>query len=501
MKKILSILSFVVLSITGYAQIPDGSLAPNFTATDINGNTWDLYSLLDQGYSVVIDFSATWCGPCWAYHNTHALREVHNLLGQEHGDKVIVFFIEGDPTTTLADLNGTGSNTQGNWVEGTPYPIINENGSIGDAYQITAFPTVFKICASDRKVTEIGQPSGAQIIQTVLTEACTPTNNAADVSLYAETTGFSACSNSEFNLKTTFFNLGTDALSTISFKVFKNETLITTVPWTGNLGTYESTEVDLGYFLMDGTATYKVEAVLANDAVAANNVLTYDVALPPVSTKKDMKFTIKTDNYGYETYWEFRDGAGAVLYSGGNTVVGPNGGGGRIAAATDQGAYGNNAVANVNMSVPENGCYELVVVDDYGDGMCCSYGNGYFKLIEVGTNTTILEGGQYGPHDDRTVDVDQAVNNNEIPGLSELSVYPNPTSDNITLQFSLVQQMPIDINITNTLGQVVATKTDSKSISGLHLVNFNTSSYPNGIYFFNISNGKEQVSGRFTVEK
>ena len=94
MKKILSTLSFVVLSITGYAQIPDGSLAPNFTATDINGNTWDLYSLLDQGYSVVIDFSATWCGPCWAYHNTHALREVHNLLGQEHGDKVIVFSLK-----------------------------------------------------------------------------------------------------------------------------------------------------------------------------------------------------------------------------------------------------------------------------------------------------------------------------------------------------------------------------------------------------------------------
>ena len=37
----------------------------------------------------------------------------------------MVFYIESDPATTEADLNGTGTNTQGDWVDGTPYPIFD----------------------------------------------------------------------------------------------------------------------------------------------------------------------------------------------------------------------------------------------------------------------------------------------------------------------------------------------------------------------------------------
>ena len=57
-----------------YAQLPDGSTAPDFTVTDINGETYRLYDLLDSGYTVVIDLNATWCGPCWSYHEAGHLR-------------------------------------------------------------------------------------------------------------------------------------------------------------------------------------------------------------------------------------------------------------------------------------------------------------------------------------------------------------------------------------------------------------------------------------------
>ena len=35
----------------------------------------------------------------------------------------MVFFVEADAATTDADLNGTGTNTQGNWVEGSHIPF------------------------------------------------------------------------------------------------------------------------------------------------------------------------------------------------------------------------------------------------------------------------------------------------------------------------------------------------------------------------------------------
>ena len=133
MKTTLRILTafclFAFGTYSSQAQLTAGSIAPDFTATDINGTTYHLYDYLDQGKTVVIDVSATWCGPCWSYHNSGALEDLYTLYGPGGTDEMMVFYIEGDAATTLADLNGTGSNTQGNWVAGTPYPII-DNASI-----------------------------------------------------------------------------------------------------------------------------------------------------------------------------------------------------------------------------------------------------------------------------------------------------------------------------------------------------------------------------------
>ncbi|HRI58176.1 MAG TPA: redoxin family protein, partial [Saprospiraceae bacterium] len=107
MKRILLLLAFSIAGWTVvHAQLPSGSTAPDFTVTDLDGNTYNLYTLLDEGKTVYLDFFATWCGPCWNYHNTHAFRDLWDTYGPPGTNEAMVFSIEGDASTNTACLYG-----------------------------------------------------------------------------------------------------------------------------------------------------------------------------------------------------------------------------------------------------------------------------------------------------------------------------------------------------------------------------------------------------------
>ena len=104
-------LSLGMAALAGSAQF---GTAPDFNVTDLDGNTHQLYAdILDQGLIAVIDVSATWCGPCWSYHESGVLEDLYDTYGPDGTNELRVFFIEGDDGTTQADLEGTGPSTAG----------------------------------------------------------------------------------------------------------------------------------------------------------------------------------------------------------------------------------------------------------------------------------------------------------------------------------------------------------------------------------------------------
>ena len=168
MKKILlsAILCSTLFASKSIAQIADGSTDPDFTSTDQWGNSHTLSDYLAEGKSVIIDVSATWCGPCWSMHAAHTLKNLYNAYGPNGSDEIMIFFVEGDGSTTTADLQGTGGSTQGDWLTGTPYPVLDD-ASIASAYQISAYPTLFRICPDGTVTSQTGSASATALLSSL----------------------------------------------------------------------------------------------------------------------------------------------------------------------------------------------------------------------------------------------------------------------------------------------------------------------------------------------
>ncbi len=79
---------------------------------------------------------------------------------------------------------------------------------------------------------------------------------------------------------------------------------------------------------------------------------------------------IATDRYGQETTWSITNGTTTFATGGPYTQMASNG------------AY---VKPSVELCLPD-GCYQLVVNDSYGDGICCAYGNGYVRVKDENGN-------------------------------------------------------------------------------------------------------------------
>nr|MBA3971215.1 hypothetical protein [Bacteroidota bacterium] len=310
MKKILQLTAAAALSLAAIdakAQLPDGSIAPNWTLTDINGVSHTLYSDLDAGKTVFIDVSATWCGPCWSYHGTGALDALWAAHGPTGGagvspsttNDVVVYFIEGDGATNTADLNGTGSNTQGDWVTGVDHYIIDPAAAAINAfntsYAIGYFPTVYMICPN-RIIKEVGAIS-ATALYTAKGTCPAPAAAAADATLLASLITVTTCDVA--TLKTRLQNNSTSPLTSCTIIAKQGATTVATFPWTGSLpNAYDFVDVTLGTTPITANTTFTY-SITTTDAIAANNTTTGTInysALQANSTAVTVKIT--TDRYG-----------------------------------------------------------------------------------------------------------------------------------------------------------------------------------------------------------
>ncbi len=189
------------------------------------------------------------------------------------------------------------------------------------------------------------------------------------------------CSPEAFIPNFIFRNNGTTTISSAVISYSYNGVSQVDIPWSGTLVSGASANVTMLEFLPEpANNTIEVEVTISGDENSSNNTSTVSFvgASAQNSGQEEINIHIVPDNYGSELTWELKNPNGVVIESGG--------------------PYTNNDTTpiDVTYAVPNGneGCYEFIIYDSYGDGLCCSYGIGEYLVTDV-NGAILASGGTY----------------------------------------------------------------------------------------------------------
>ena len=511
--KNLLIVLFLSTSFIASAQLPDGSIAPDFTTTDVNGNEHRLYDYLDNGYTVILDISATWCQPCWNYHTGGTFEEIWEAHGPagEPGvspnttDDVMILWFEGDPGTALSELENSNF---GNWLAPNGnevyFPISNDN-NIANLYDLPYWPIIYTICPN-RTLTESGQLSASAHYNNLANcPSETEGTNAALLNIDTDILPNGCESSASGNFSVVVQNMGTNNLTSFSVEISANGQTIASEEFNGNLNTFETTTINFGNITVD-VETIEVN-ITSSDDNADDNSMSHSVDFSTGQSSQMVKVNLLTDNYGNETYMQITDENNNVIWFEGNEAVAGMVGTGQLAPADATNPLGNNQMYSWDVTLPTTGCFKFEITDYYGDGLAAS------------TNTSGGVDGDWSIEDNNGIIISQqTVQNfeneddtyfeNTEAGTSSIdendnfgfAIYPNPMNSKATIKVNLSERSDVRLDVVNILGEVNLSKTFGLNV-GNNSIDLDVSNLTSGIYFAHITANGETKTMKITVTR
>ncbi|GGW56762.1 putative secreted protein (Por secretion system target) [Winogradskyella epiphytica] len=237
---------------------------------------------------------------------------------------------------------------------------------------------------------------------------------------------------------------------------------------TVNLAAYVGSSVQLRFNGITGTTW---QGDMAVDAVSLST------GGGSGTTCSNVSLSITFDNYPEETAWSVKDASGTTVASGGTYGSQPDG-----------------STLNIDLGCLDTGCYDFVITDAYGDGICCSYGNGSYTLTNSDTGVTLASGAQFTSS--QTINFCLGNSNSNFdssPGIISdnpnqyFNIYPNPVKQ--TLNVDLLGYEAQSFEIKNMLGQTVS--------KGRYTSVIDVSQLDSGVYILQLNIGEKSKLKRF----
>ncbi|NMM47808.1 T9SS-dependent choice-of-anchor J family protein [Marinigracilibium pacificum] len=238
-----------------------------------------------------------------------------------------------------------------------------------------------------------------------------------------------------------------------------------------NLAAYLGDKVKLKFI---GTTGDTWQSDIAIDALSLSSSTT----TPPDTTTTVATLSITFDNYPEETRWEILDGS-TIIASGGTYGSQPD---------------GSTLTQNIELS---NGCYDFVIYDSYGDGICCSYGNGSYSLTANGV--TLASGGSFGSSETTNFCVGGSARTTKVSVSREgsssngFAVYPIPASERLKVYTGKMENP--EFTIMTTTGQIWKQGVLNNTYNEI-----NVSDLDAGLYILRVTDGENVLTNRILIK-
>ena len=277
----------------------------------------------------------------------------------------------------------------------------------------------------------------------------------------------------------TFRNYGSEPIYSAVFQVTDGDGAeIGSFEWNGNLNKGQETEIQFEELNFGETGSVKIEAVNLNgddnDDYTIDNTYLYEAVAPYDLSNGYMKIQLKTGSDPENLSIVIMNmGTGEVLHN--LTFDEPN------------------KVYQEQITLPEFGCYRLIVKSAKGTGIS----SGSFWGIKDENNQTVVSGSSSSNTFRYELPIELTYSGLGVEDMqsveSTIEIYPNPASSVINVSADNMSQ----VYVYNSVGQLVySQKADS------NIVKVSTDSWSNGMYYISVeTNGGVRTSQKVIVNK